>query len=108
MYRLQDKKQLPKRLRKKLSVRAYIRKGKNAREKRGEKKISVRNNSVNTKVREGGGGGAPGRAQILLQPVEETTVEMVISLQPADESTLEQISTLQPTEDPMLEQLDIF
>lgn len=36
----------------------------------------MRNNSVNTAVREGGEGGAPGRAEVLLQPVEETTVPL--------------------------------
>lgn len=56
-------------------------------------KKEVRNSSVNTKVREGGG--TPGAEQIpTLQPVEGTT--------------LEQISTLQPiVEDPMPQQMDM-
>lgn len=34
---------------------------------------------MNTKVKEGGGGDAPGRAEIPFQPVEKTMVEMVFS-----------------------------
>lgn len=45
---------------------------------RNEEKRSVRNNSVNTKVREERVGGAPGyRSDIPLQPMNGTMVEQV-------------------------------
>lgn len=70
---------------------------------------SVRSNSVNTKIREGRTGGAPGtEADTPLQLMEETTVEQIffpapcgrdgsktgISLQTMERNTSEQISTL--------------
>ena len=44
-----------------------------------------RNNSADTKGREGGGGGAPGaRAEIPLQPVGKTMVRQAVPLQPME------------------------
>ncbi|GAB0182854.1 acid sphingomyelinase-like phosphodiesterase 3b [Grus japonensis] len=47
-----------------------------------------RNNSADTKVSEGGGGGgAPGaRAEIPLQPVEKTMVRQAVPLQPMEDN----------------------
>lgn len=47
-------------------------------------KITTEAKSVNAKVNKGVGarGGAPGRADILLQPVEESTEEMIFPCGP--------------------------
>ncbi|GAB0205849.1 acid sphingomyelinase-like phosphodiesterase 3b [Grus japonensis] len=63
-----------------------------------------RNNSADTKVREEGGGGAPGtRAEIPLQPLEKTMVRQAVPLQPMEVHGEADIH-LQPMEDPTLEQ----
>jgi len=68
-----------------------------------------RNNSADTKVGEageGGGGGAPGaRAEIPLQPVEQTTVGQAVPLQPMEVHGGADLH-LQPREDPTSEQED--
>ncbi|XP_076192180.1 uncharacterized protein LOC143159361 isoform X2 [Aptenodytes patagonicus] len=59
---------------------------------RNERK-KVRNSSMNTKVREEGGGeGAPGtRADTPLQPVEKTTLEQISTPRPGEEPTPERL-----------------
>jgi len=60
-----------------------------------------------TKVsEEGGGGGAPGaRAQIPLQPMEQTMVRQAVHLQPMEVHSGADLH-LQPMEDPAPEQVD--
>ncbi|GAB0208489.1 hypothetical protein GRJ2_003314600 [Grus japonensis] len=59
-----------------------------------------------TKVSEGGGGGAPGtRAEIPLQPMVKTMVKQAVPLQPMEDDG-EQRFHLQPMEDPTLEQVE--
>lgn len=55
----------------------------------------MRNSPADTKVSEGGGGGAPGAgAEVPLQPVERPMVEQPVPIQPTG-PTADQISTLQ-------------
>jgi len=69
-------------------------------------RIRERNNSAETKVSEGGGGGAPGtRAEVPLQPVEKTMVRQAVYLQPVEAHGGADIH-LQPVEDPKPEQVD--
>jgi len=70
-------------------------------------RICERNNSVDTKVsEEGRGGGASGaKAEIPLQPVEQTMVSQAVPLQPMEVHSGADIC-LQLMKDPMLEQVD--
>jgi len=70
-------------------------------------RICERNNSADTKVREGGGrGGAPGtRAELPLQPVVKTTVRQAVTLQSVDVHGGANLY-MQPMEDPTPEQVD--
>ena len=62
-----------------------------------------RNNPVDTKVSEGGGGDAPGaRAEIPAQPVVKTMVRQVVPLQPMEVHGGADLH-LQPMADPTLE-----
>jgi len=64
-----------------------------------------RNNSADTKVSEGGGGGCPGAgAEIPLQPVK-TMVRQAVPMQPMEAHSGADLH-LPPKEHPMLEQLD--
>ena len=64
------------------------------------------NNSADTKVTAGVGGGAPGaRAEILLQPVEQTMVRQAVPLQPMEVHGGADLH-LQPMKDPTPEQGD--
>ncbi|GAB0185750.1 hypothetical protein GRJ2_001040300 [Grus japonensis] len=78
----------------------------NCNQKRGVR-ICERNNSADTRVSaDGGGGGASGaRAEILLQPMEETMVRQAVPLQPIEVDGGADIH-LQPMEDPMPEQVN--
>jgi len=66
-----------------------------------------KNNSADTKVSaEGGEGGAPGaRAEVPLQPVEQTMVRQAVPLQPREVHGGADLH-LQPMEDPTPEQGD--
>jgi len=77
--------------------KACLRKGKMLHSSAKSGYINVRNSYADTKVRkERGGGGAPGtRAEIPLQPLEETIVTQVVPLQPKEWTMLEQRHTLQ-------------
>ncbi|GAB0209503.1 AN1-type zinc finger protein 5-like [Grus japonensis] len=70
-------------------------------------RICERNNYVDTKVsEEGGGGDAPGTgAEIPLQPMEKTMDKQAVSLQPMEVNSGADIY-LQPMEDPTPEQVD--
>ena len=70
-------------------------------------RICERNNSADTKVSEGGGGGgAPGaRAEIPLQPLVKTMVRQAVPLQPMEVHGGAD-THLQPMEDPTPEQVD--
>jgi len=69
-------------------------------------RLCERNNSADTKVSQEGGGGAPGiRAEIPLQPVEQTMVRQAVPLQPMEVHGGADLH-LQPMEDPTLEQVD--
>ncbi|GAB0188319.1 hypothetical protein GRJ2_001297200 [Grus japonensis] len=89
--------------------KTHLRRGKNllrnSRQERGAR-ICERNNSADTKVSEGGGGGAPGaRAEIPLQPMEKTVVRQAVPLQPMQDDGGADIH-LQLMEDPTPEQVD--
>jgi len=82
-----------------------VEKKKNLQWERGVR-IHDRNNFADTKVSEGGGGGAPGaRAEIPLQPEEKTTVRQAVPLQPMEVHGGAYLH-LQPVENPMMEQVD--
>jgi len=68
--------------------------------------ICERNNSADTKVSGGGGGGTPGAgAEIPLQPMEQTMVRQAGPLQPMEVHGGAEIH-LQPGEDTTPEQVD--
>jgi len=70
-------------------------------------RICERNNSADTKVSEGGGGGAPStRSEVPLQPVEQTMVRQAVPLQPMEVHGGADIH-LQLMEDPTPEQVDV-
>jgi len=69
-------------------------------------RICERNNSADTKVREGGGGGAPGTsAEIPLQLVVKTMVRQAVPMQPIEVNSGSDIN-LQPVEDLTPKQVD--
>lgn len=70
-------------------------------------RIYKTSNPTETKIseKERGGGASDTRADISLQPVEETMGMHVAPLKPMEEAMVKQISIMQPKEDPTLEHM---